>query len=30
MRWNALLKAHADFIATDEYENVAEGIRARR
>lgn len=27
VRWNALIKAHADFIATDQYEDVAETIR---
>lgn len=27
-RWNALIKAHADFIATDQYEDVAETIRS--
>jgi hypothetical protein len=30
LRWNALIKAHADFIATDQYEDVAGAIRSGR
>lgn len=30
VRWNALIKAHADFISTDQYEDVAEAIHAAR
>ncbi len=29
VRWNALIAAHADFIATDQYEDVAEVIRGK-
>ena len=29
-RWKALIKAHADFIATDQYEDVAQTVRAAR
>jgi hypothetical protein len=29
LRWNAAVKAHADFIATDQYEDLAKVIRAR-
>lgn len=28
VRWNALIKAHADFIATDQYEDVGDAIRS--
>ena len=30
LRWDALIKAHADFISTDQYEDVAEAIRSKR
>jgi hypothetical protein len=30
IRWNAAIKAHADFIATDQYEDLAKAIRAQR
>jgi hypothetical protein len=30
IRRNAAIKAHADFIATDQYEDVAQAIRAAR
>jgi hypothetical protein len=30
VRWNALIKAHADYIATDQYEDVAQTIHAAR
>jgi hypothetical protein len=30
VRWDALIKAHADFISTDQYEDVAEAIRSGR
>jgi hypothetical protein len=30
VRWNAAIKAHADFIATDQYEELAKVIRAKR
>lgn len=29
-RWNAAIKAHADFIATDQYEDLAKVIRTKR
>ncbi len=29
LRWNAAIKAHADFIATDQYEDLAKVIRAK-
>jgi len=30
VRWNAAIQAHADFIATDQYEDVAELVRSKR
>jgi hypothetical protein len=30
LRWNAALEAHADFIATDQYEDLAKVARAKR
>jgi len=30
VRWNAAIASHADFISTDQYEDVAQVIRAKR
>jgi hypothetical protein len=30
LRWNAAIKAHADFIATDQYEDVAKSTRSKQ
>ena len=29
VRWNAAIHAHADFIATDQYEDAAKAIRSK-